>query len=254
MASVDEILSIVAGVLFLALLGLFTIRFVKSHWAPYAYLMFFCLLRVVGYGLRAYVDTLNQVDNTNWVPYYIADTVLLSIGVIFILLLLAKLYHSILPKLRAETGEERGRFERTLVDRTRLFLLPIVICVVIGASYASPTNSISQQNTGLVLRKVGVCLLAIFGVVYLISALTYRKRYPANQRAFTIALVVTILFDISLVYKIVYTFDAVAATKTAAYFILGPFLELIALGVLSVDLQSHFLGYKYTPETELVKP
>lgn len=200
------------------------------------------------------MDTLDQTLNTDWVPYYIAETVFLSIGVVFILFVLSRLYQTILPKLRAETSEAQGRFERTLIDHTRLFLMPVVICIVVGASFASPSNSISQQNTGLIFRKVGVCLLAAIGAVFLVSALTYRKRYPAHQRAFTIALAVTILFDISLIYKIVYTFDAVAATKTVAYFILTPLLELVALTILSVDLQSYFLGHKFSDEVELMNP
>ncbi|KAG0048062.1 hypothetical protein BGZ83_006930 [Gryganskiella cystojenkinii] len=241
MASVDEILSIVAAVLYLGLLVQFTHRFVRSRWFPYAFLMFFCILRVVAYAIRAYTDTL-EYGTDKWIPLYITSTVLLSVGVIFILMLLAKLYHSILPKLRAQTGELRGRFEATLVDRTRLFLLPVIVCIIIGASYASPNDTPSHQSLGLVLRKVGIVLLGVFGAVFLIAALRYHKRYPGNRQAFNIALTVTVLFDISLIYKIVYTFYAEAATTTAAFFVLSPLMELIALGVLSVDLQSYFLG------------
>ncbi|KAF8926115.1 hypothetical protein EDD21DRAFT_377629 [Dissophora ornata] len=252
MASADEILSIVAAVLFAALLGQFSTRFLRSHWIPYLLIIFFCTIRVAGYGIRAYLDTNSlEYGSNTWISLYIAELVLLSIGAIFILLLLARLYRSILPKLRAQTGEDRGKFERTLVDHTRLYLLPVIVCVIIGGTYAAPTYSESQQNTGLILRKIGVVMLGFVGFLYLVTALMYRKRYPDNQQAFNIALIVTALFDVSLVYKIVYTFYSKAQTTTVAYFILSPLLEIIALCVLSVDLQGHFLGHPSLEDTKV---
>ncbi|CAO3563157.1 unnamed protein product [Mortierella alpina] len=113
-----------------------------------------------------------------------------------------------------------------------------------------PDHSISEQHLGLVLRKVGICLLMILGVWFLHAAFTYRSRYPGNRYAFTVALAVTLLFDITLVYKLVATFYPDAQSQTAAYFILQVLMELIGLSVLSVDLQAYFLGGSTSAEKE----
>ncbi|KAI7820263.1 hypothetical protein BC939DRAFT_519691 [Gamsiella multidivaricata] len=62
--------------------------------------------------------------------------VFLSVGHIVVFLLLVWLYRSILPRLRVQTGEDRDKFERTLVDHTRLLLLPVAPCVIVGAIFA----------------------------------------------------------------------------------------------------------------------
>ncbi|KAF9955484.1 hypothetical protein BGZ72_003707 [Mortierella alpina] len=243
MASAEEILSIIAAILFMVALSQFSFRYLKSRWGIYFFIMTFCLLRVVAYSIRAYMNSgaITPLDKS-FMNLYIAELILLSIGVVFIMKLLARLYGAILPKLRAQTSTGPDRFEQCLVERTKYFLLPLIVLVVAGAIYSTPNHSISDQHLGLVLRKVGICLLMILGVWFLHAAFNYRTRYPGNRYAFNIALVATILFDITLVYKLVATFYADAQNQTAVYFIFQALVELMGLGVLSVDLQAYFLG------------
>ncbi|KAF8957561.1 hypothetical protein BGZ46_002158 [Entomortierella lignicola] len=250
MASADEVLSIIAAVCYFFLFGFFVIRFARSLWYPYFFISFFCVVRIVAYAIRAYVDGMTYTDeNKNtYISLYITELTLLSIGVVFVLLLLAHLYQSILPKLRHVAGHSRGKFEATLVDRTRLFLLPIIGCVVAGATLSSPGYTADQANIGLILRKVAVIGLMVVALIFWYAAWNYRQRYPQNQYPFTICLIVTGLFVVSLVYKIVYTFNASAQTTTWAYFVFSPLLELVALAVLTTDIQTHFLG---RPEDKL---
>ncbi|KAG0337501.1 hypothetical protein BG000_005326 [Podila horticola] len=246
MATTDEILSI------------FAIRFARSRWWIYAFILFFCSIRIVAYILRAYLAVMNenitattniQTAYPNYVSILITEMVFISIGAIFILLLLARLYHSILPTLRHHAGHERGRFEATLVDRTRLFMLPVIACIIVGAVFASPDYSADQQRIGLICRKVGTVGLFLFALVFLGAAETYRRRYPEAKRAFSICVAVTFLFVVSLIYKIVATFYAPALTNLTAYYIFSPLVELIALCFLCVDLQMHFKG---RPEDKVV--
>ncbi|KAI1308760.1 hypothetical protein EDD11_004169 [Mortierella claussenii] len=229
MASADEILSIVAAVLYVALFVQFVYRFARTRWWPYFFIALFCAIRIAAY---------------IYISLYITEVTLLSVGVIFILLILARLYRTILPKLRYHANHSRGKFEATLVDRTRLMLLPIIACVIAGAVLASPDYSESEQHTGLVLRKISIVALLVVGLVFMYAAWNYRQRYPENKRPFTLCLIVTTLFVASLVYKVVYTFQPSAQTSTWAFFLFSPLLELAALCVLCVDLQRHFLGRK----------
>ncbi|KAG0038582.1 hypothetical protein BGZ82_011548 [Podila clonocystis] len=251
MATTDEILSIVTAALFAALLVQFAIRFARSHWWIYAFIIFFCAIRIVAYILRAYVAVMNEGlalgktiknDYPNYVSILITEMVFISIGAIFIILLMARLYHSILPKLRHHAGDLRGRFEATLVDHTRLFMLPVIACIIVGAVFSSPDYSADQQRIGLICRKVGSLGLFLFALVFLAAAEIYRRRYPEAKRAFGICVVVTGLFVVSLIYKIVATFYAPALTNLALYYIFSPLVELIALCFLCVDLQLHFMG------------
>lgn len=258
MATTDEILSIVTAALFAALFVQFSIRFARSKWGIYAFIIFFCTIRIVAYILRAYLAIMNEnyaekikgftvpKSITDYYPNYVSilitQMVMVSIGAIFILLLMARLYHSILPKLRHHAGHERGRFESTLVDRTRLFMLPVIACIIVGAVFASPDYSASQQNIGLICRKVGVVGLFLYTLVFLSATDIYRRRYPEAKRAFVICEVVIGLFVVSLIYKIVATFNAAALNNLTLYYIFSPLVELIALCFLCVDLQLHFLG------------
>ncbi|KFH66609.1 hypothetical protein MVEG_07134 [Podila verticillata NRRL 6337] len=251
MATTDEILSIVTAALFAALFVQFCIRFARSKWGIYAFIIFFCSIRIVAYILRAYLAVMNEGlakgktiehDYPNYVSILITQMVMVSIGAIFILLLMARLYHSILPKMRHHAGHERGRFESTLVDRTRLFMLPVIACIIVGAVFASPDYSADQQNIGLICRKVGVIGLFLYALVFLAAAGIYRRRYPEAKRSFMICEVVTGLFVVSLIYKIVATFSAAALNNLTVYYIFSPLVELIALCFLCVDLQLHFLG------------
>ncbi|KAF9169067.1 hypothetical protein BGX21_001600 [Mortierella sp. AD011] len=252
MVSVDEVLSIVACVLFCVTLAGFGIRFMNSRWGVYSYIMIFIVLRIVGYGIRAYIDS-GAIDpsNDSYVNLIITELILLSIGVVFIMKLIAQLYDFILPKLRSQYSQEPDLFERCMVERTRFFLLPLTVLVIVGAVESTPGHSASEMDLGLVLRKIGICLLMLLGIWYFSSTFVYRNRYPANSRAFTIALAAIGLFDISIVYKVVCTFYPAAQNVTAVYFIFSPVLELIVLGVLSVDLQSYFLGYPSVEDIEI---
>lgn len=251
MASTDEILSIITAVLFAVLFVQFANRFANSRWRVYAFILFFCAIRIVAYILRAYIAVMNEglsmgktikLDYPNYVSILITEMVFVSIGAIFILLLMTRLYHCLLPKLRHHAGHPRGRFEATLVDHTRLFMLPVIACIIVGAVFASPDYSADQQQIGLICRKVGTVGLFLFALVYLGAAETYRRRYPEAKRAFSICVVVTGLFVVSLIYKIVATFYAPALTNLAVYYIFSPLVELIALCFLCVDLQLHFMG------------
>ncbi|KAG0003188.1 hypothetical protein BGZ80_011340 [Entomortierella chlamydospora] len=244
MANADEILSIIAAVLYFILLGHFAIRFARSIWWIYFFLAFFCTIRVAAYIMRAYVGTMvvTHANENTYIALLIADTTLLSIGVIFILLILARLYHSILPKLRHSAGHTRGKFEATLVDRTRLVLLPIIVCFIVGAVFASPGYTAEQAHIGDILRKVAAIGLLIVGFIFLYAAWNYRQRYPENQHPFHICLAITALFVVTMIYKIVYTFNTGAQTATWAFFVFSPLIELIALAILSIDIQTHFLG------------
>ena len=57
---------------------------------------------------------------------------------------------------------------------------------------------------------------------------------------------VTVLFNVSLVYKVVFTFGDAAVQETLwAFYVFSPLLELAALVVLAADLQTIFLGHKH---------
>ncbi|KAF8984677.1 hypothetical protein BGZ46_007278 [Entomortierella lignicola] len=251
MMSVDEILSIVTCVLFLAALAAFGLRYMRSNWAVYYFIMTFIVIRIGAYGLRAYLDSgaITPADSS-YENIYIAELVLVSIGVVFIMKLIVRLYESILPKLRAQESQAPDLFEQCLVERTRFFILPLVILIIAGV-VLSTNDSESQRSLGLVLRKVGMCLMMLLGLWYLQATYAYGQRYPANRKAFNIAFTAIALFDVTIVYKIIYTFYPAAQTATAAYFIFSPLLELIALGVLSVDLQAYFLGHPFVEEIEI---
>ncbi|KAF9934789.1 hypothetical protein FBU30_000083 [Linnemannia zychae] len=244
MVSADMILSIVALCLFAVMLVQFTYRYIQSRWSVYIFIMIFILIRIAAFGIRAYIDSNPaNISIETYTNLIITEMILLSIGIVFILKLLVQLYGVLLPKLRAQEAREPDLFERIVVNRTRLVLLPLVILVIVGAVYSSPGHSQSEQSTGLLLRKVGICLLCILGFWYLIAGYTYRRRYYSNSRqAFTIAFVATALFQVSLIYKLVCTFYADAQNSTVVYFLLIPVLELIALGFLCVDLHALFRG------------
>ncbi|KAG0198562.1 hypothetical protein BGX28_007985 [Mortierella sp. GBA30] len=256
MASLDEILSIVTAVLFGLALLQFGFRYSKTGWGIYRFILLFTLIRIAAYSIRAYMDSgaITPADSS-FMGLYIAELILLSIGIVFIMKLLARLYGSILPKLRMQTSSGPDLFERCLVERTRFFLLPIIIPIIVGAVYSTPQNSASDQELGLLLRKVGVCLLMALGIWYWFAAFTYRNRYPGNRYAFSIALLVMTVFDAALIYKLVGTFYADVLNYKVAYFVCQPLLELIGLCILSVDLQAYFLGQSFVDEDiEIVQP
>ncbi|KAF9144358.1 hypothetical protein BGX30_013066 [Mortierella sp. GBA39] len=261
MASADMILSIVALTLFATMFVQFTYRFLQSRWSVYAYIMVFTLIRIAAFGIRAYLDS-NPTDLSisTYTNLMITELILLSIGVVFIMKLLVQLYGTLLPKLRAqESNAEPDLFERIVIGKTRFVLLPLIILVIVGAVDSTPDHSQSDQNTGLILRKVGVCLLCILGFWYLFAAYTYRQRFHANSRqAFTIGFIATALFQVSLIYKVIYTFYPAAQNSTAVYFVFIPVLEVVALGSLCVDLQALFRGgesaYYSNNDIEIVAP
>ncbi|KAF9156329.1 hypothetical protein BG015_005982 [Linnemannia schmuckeri] len=263
MASADMILSIVALCLFAAMLLQFTYRFLQSHWTIYAYIMVFTLIRITAFGIRAYLDSepTNLSVNT-YTNLVITELILLSIGIVFVMKLLVQLYGCLLPKLRAQDSSDPDAFERIVIAKTRFILMPLIILVILGAVYSTPGHSQSEQDTGLLLRKVGICLLCILGFWYLYAAYAYRQRYYSNSRqAFTIALIATALFQVSLIYKGVCTFYPDAQNSTAVYFLLIPVLEVIALAFLCVDLQALFRGgpggegaYYSNNDIEIVAP
>ncbi|KAG0285217.1 hypothetical protein BGZ96_010470 [Linnemannia gamsii] len=248
MASADMILSIVALFLFFAMFIQFTYRYIQSRfWSIYAYIMVFTLIRIAAFGIRAYIDSSpTNISVDTFTNLIITELILLSIGIVFVMKLLVQLYGFLLPKLRAqESGftAEPDTFERIVIGKTRFILMPLVILIILGAVYSTPDHTPSEQSTGLLLRKVGICLLAILGFWYLFAAYTYRQRYYSNARqAFTIALIATALFQLSLIYKTVYTFYADAQNSIVVYFLFLPVLEVIALGFLCVDLQALFRG------------
>ncbi|KAG0306257.1 hypothetical protein BGZ97_000808 [Linnemannia gamsii] len=244
----------------------FTYRYVQSRfWSIYAYIVVFSLLRITAFGIRAYLDS-NPKDITvdTYTSLIITQMILLSIGIVFVMKLLVQLYGFLLPKLRAqESGiaAEPDTFERIVIGKTRFILMPLVIIIILGAVYSTPDHSPSEQSTGLLLRKVGICLLAILGFWYVFAAFTYRQRYYSNARqAFTIALIATALFQLSLIYKVVYTFYANAQNSTVVYFLFVPVLEIVALAFLCVDLQAIFrgdcgeAGYYSSNDIEIVAP
>ncbi|KAF9907896.1 hypothetical protein EC991_010409 [Linnemannia zychae] len=248
MASADMVLSIISLILFVAMLLQFTYRYFQSgRWSLYAYIMIFTVLRIIAFGIRAYLDTNpTSISISTYTNLVITEIILLSVGIVFVMKLLVQLFGCLLPKLRAQEEGYKGEpdlFERIVIGQTRFILLPLIILVIIGAVYSTPDHTPSEQDTGLLLRKVGISLLAILGFWYLFATFTYRQRYAANARqAFTIALIATALFQISLIYKVVYTFYPAAQNTTVVYFLLIPVLEVIALGFLCVDLQALFRG------------
>ncbi|GJJ72829.1 hypothetical protein EMPS_05187 [Entomortierella parvispora] len=255
MVNADQILSIVAVVCFAVLLVQFALRYRRSGWGLYMYIAIFCVIRVVAYGIRAYIDGSPDINTTTLTNLTIAELICISIGAIFAFKLIARLYESILPKLRAQSQVGPDLFERTMVQQNKLFLLPLVILVILGAVDSTPGHTESQMSLGLTLRRVGVSLLMIIGIWYLYQGYVYRQRYSANGRAFTIALLTILIFDLSLVYKVIYSFWPQAETVTIVYFVLSPLLELIALAILSVDLQAYFLGHAIVQEDiEIAQP
>ncbi|KAF9571021.1 hypothetical protein EC968_001108 [Mortierella alpina] len=184
-----------------------------------------------------------------WVSLNITEAVFIAIGMAFILVLLARLYRSILPKVRipSMTGPERhpDLFERTLVNRTRWILLPILICTITGSILNTRRSSPEQRIIGAILHQIGVCLLAVCGAIFLVYAVIYVRRYWNHKRSFRQLLIVTILLEISLIYKVVCAFVDMAVKQTALFFIFSPLMEFIALCLLSVDLQAYFLAHPH---------
>ncbi|KAF9901884.1 hypothetical protein EC991_005586 [Linnemannia zychae] len=244
MASADEILSIISAALYGILFLQFAFRFARSIWWIYFFCSLLCAIRLAAFSLRAYVDVGSLVvGSSKWEAYYITEVTLLNVGAIFVILILARLYHSILPKVRHHGGNlPRGKFERTLVDHTRLFLLPIIGLIIAGGVLSSMSDP-KQVSLSLTLRKIAVIGLLVFGLVFLYSSWVYRQKFLEYRRAFTICFVVTVLFNISLVYKVVFTFDAAVQEVVWAFYVFSPLLELAALVVLAVDLQTIFLGH-----------
>lgn len=250
--SADLILSSVAAALFGVLFLQFAFRFQRSRWWIYFFCAFFCAIRVAGYGLRAFMASdaapaspSATFPGTAWINFYIAETTLMSVGAIFILLILARLYHCILPKLRYRDNQEpRTTFEKTLVDHTRVFLLPVIACVIGGAVLASNPDDADKARISLILRKASALGLFAAALIFLWAAVTFRRRYTEHSRAFTICVVTTSMFVLSMIYKIVAVFNAAALASLPAYFVCSTLLELVALVVLVGDLQTYFLGQK----------
>ncbi|CAO3563158.1 unnamed protein product [Mortierella alpina] len=248
MASADEILSIITAILFFLLLCQFLIRYVRSRWRIYLLTVIFCLIRVAGYSIRASGDSdAVQKDSSLWVSLYISEAVLLAVGMAYILVLLAQLYRSILPKVRIPSmaGLERhpDLFERTLVNHIRLILLPILICTITGSILNTRRSSPENRRIGAIVHQIGVCLLAICGAIFLVQAVVYARRYWTHKRSFRQLLIVTTLMEISLIYKVVCSFVDTALKKTAVFFVFSPLMEFVALCLLSVDLQAYFLAH-----------
>ncbi|KAF9432769.1 hypothetical protein BGZ76_010354 [Entomortierella beljakovae] len=252
MVSVEEILSIVTAILFCAMIVVFGTRYLRSHWGIYRYIIIFLIIRVAAYSIRAYLNSGAILpSDPNYVNIYIAELILVSIGVVFIMKLIVQLYQSLLPKLRSQASHSPDLFERCLIERTRFFLMPLIALIITGAVLSTPDHSASDQETGLALRKVGVILLLALGLWYLFATYTYRNRYPSNSRAFSIAFLAIAFFVVSLIYKVIYTFYAAAQTNTGVFFIFSPLMELIALCILSVDLEAYFKGNTYVDEIEI---
>ncbi|KAF9275094.1 hypothetical protein BGZ68_000127, partial [Mortierella alpina] len=184
-----------------------------------------------------------------WVSLYIAEAVLLAIGMAYILVLLAHLYRSILPKVRnpsmASPERHPDLFERTLVNHIRWILLPILICTITGSILNTRRSSPEHRTIGAILHQFGVCLLAVCGAIFLAYAVVYVRRYWNHKRSFRQLLIVTLLLEISLIYKVVCAFVDTAQKKTAVYFVFSPLMEFIALCLLSVDLQAYFLAHPH---------
>ncbi|KAG0284514.1 hypothetical protein BGZ98_005895, partial [Dissophora globulifera] len=198
MVSVDEILSIIACFMFAGLFVGFLLRIIKSRWTVYYFLLAFALLRIVAYSIRAYIDSgaISPADSA-FINLYITESILLSLGAVVFIKVLARLYGSILPKLRSQSMREPDLFERYVVERTRLFLLPLVALIIAGATLSTPDHTASQLELGATLRKIGICLLLVLGLWFWYAAFTYRNIYSDNVRAFNIALITTTLMDIS---------------------------------------------------------
>ncbi|GJJ78893.1 hypothetical protein EMPS_11252 [Entomortierella parvispora] len=245
--SADLILSSISAALFGALFLQFAFRFARSRWWIYFFCALFTTIRIAGYGLRAFMasDSAPVYPTTAWINYYIAETTLMSVGAIFILLILARLYQCILPKLRYRDDQEaRTLFEKTLVDHTRVFLLPVIGCIIAGAVLASYTEDAKMMNTSLILRKVSMFGLFAVSLIFLAAAISYRRRYTEQSRAFTICVATTTFFVLSMIYKIVSTFNESALNSLPAFYLCSTLLELIALAALCGDLQTYFLGQK----------
>ncbi|KAF9955485.1 hypothetical protein BGZ72_003708 [Mortierella alpina] len=250
MASADEILSIIAAILFFLLFCQFLARYIRSRWRIYVLTIVFCLIRVAGYSIRASGESdAVQKGSSLWVSLYISEAVLLAIGMAYILVLLAQLYRSILPKVRvpstAELEHHPDLFERTLVNYIRLILLPILTCTITGSILNTRRSSPAHRTIGAILHQIGVCLLAVCGAIFMAYAVVYFRRYWNHRRSFRQLLIVTILLEISLIYKVVCSFVDAALKNTAAFFVFSPLMELTALCLLSVDLQDYFLAYPH---------
>ncbi|KAF9577269.1 hypothetical protein BGW38_007639, partial [Lunasporangiospora selenospora] len=172
MANPDQILSIVAAILFGILMLQFGYRYFTYRWGVYKFILIFCVIRVVAYALRSELDVngFGGPGSDSYLNVYITVYVLLSIGVVFVLKLISQLFGSILPKVRhlacndfAGSPMPPDHFEQLVVARTALFVMPPAILVIAGSVLSNPTNSPSDQNLGQILRKVGMVLLMALG-------------------------------------------------------------------------------------------
>ncbi|KAG0314530.1 hypothetical protein BGZ99_008076 [Dissophora globulifera] len=251
MASADEILAIITTAIYVLFLGQFGIRFARTRWWIYGAFSFFSCIRITGYSIRAYLESNSiKVGSSRWTSLFLGDTILLSIGVIFILVVLAGFYQSLIPKLRYHYGNQgKGIFEIWMVERTRLFLMPIIILVLVGVGISTPDNSPSHINAGLILRKISILALLAISLLFLHAAWDYGRRYKNHAFPFKLCMLVSALFSASLIYKIIATFVLSIAPVVWAIYVFGPLLEILAILVLCIDLQTPFMGRK---EDEIV--
>lgn len=245
MMALQEFLCIISVLgYFIPLCG-FLVRYARSRWPTYLLFGFFCVLRIVCYALGAYYNSPAVVyPSIRYIQLYIAKITLNAIGAVVMMISIGALYKSIIPKIHHHHNHLQSSFEKFAFHHIRIPFVPFAGCLIAGCIFANPTYSLETQNSGLILRKLSIVLLLALNTLFMYISATHSYRYPIHKSAFTIAFSSTALFTVAVIYNVVITYDASTSVYVWPAYVFGPLVEVMSLAVLSVDLQTYFLGHK----------
>ncbi|KAF9215173.1 hypothetical protein CPC16_011127 [Podila verticillata] len=243
MMDTQELLCIISVIgYFIPLCG-FLVRYTSSRWSTYLFFAFFCVLRIVCYALGAYYNSPAVVyPSIRYIQLYIAKITLNAIGAVVMMISIGELYKSIIPKIHHHHNHVQSAFERFAFHHIRIPFLPFAGCLIAGCIFANPTYSLEAQNSGLILRKLSIVLLLALNTLFMYISATHSYRYPIHKSAFAVTFTSTAFFTLAVIYNVVITYNASASIYVWPAYVFGPLVEVMSLAILSVDLQTYFLG------------
>ncbi|KAG0308276.1 hypothetical protein BGZ98_008447 [Dissophora globulifera] len=244
MVATQELLCILSVVgYFIPLCG-FLVRYARSRWPVYLLFGFFCILRIVAYILGAYYNSPAVVfGSLRYINLFIADVTLVSVGAIHMLICIGQLYHSIVPKIFQHHNHTMTAFETFAFVHIRIPFFPFAGCLIAGTILANPTYSLVLQERGVILRKFAILMLLAISLLFLYISTAYHFRYPEHKAAFATTGTATFFLTLAVIYKVITTFDVSTSESVWAAYVFAPLVEVIALAIFSVDLQTLFLGH-----------
>jgi len=249
----QELLCIISAVAYFLPFCGFMARYARSRWATYLVLAFFCVLRIICYSLGAYYSSpAMEYPSIKYVHYYVAKITFNAIGTVIMMIGYGELYKSIVPKIYQQHHHIETAFEKFAFHYIKLPFFPFAGCLIAGCIMANPLYSLEKQHNGVILRKVSILLLLALNSLFIYISAIHARRYPAHKHAFLIAFSSTFVFTIAVIYNVVITYNVSTSVAVWPAYVFAPLPEVLSLAILSVDLQTYFLGRNKVEEMDEV--